>query len=178
MTKTYRLAVNGETVEVELERVGESSVLRVNGASYPIECTALDAHGWLLRVGEQLCRAYVLANGVDEAQVFVDGRVYRLEDVTQGRPSRRSYVGAVGGADTVTPATPAVVDRILVAVGEPVEKGQTLVVVTAMKMEMPLTAPYAGVVSALNTAVGANVAPGEILVEIAAAKKGSMTSRE
>jgi biotin carboxyl carrier protein len=49
-----------------------------------------------------------------------------------------------------------------------VVKGEALVVVSAMKMEMTLVAPYSGTVRAVNTQVGAQVSPGEILVEIEA----------
>ena len=62
--------------------------------------------------------------------------------------------------------TPASVVRVLVEVGREVVKGQGLVVVSAMKMEMTLVAPYSGTVKAVNTLVGAQVSPGEILVEI------------
>ncbi|NIA19824.1 MAG: biotin/lipoyl-binding protein, partial [Xanthomonadaceae bacterium] len=72
------------------------------------------------------------------------------------------------GPDIVTPPTPAAVERILVQTGQAVEEGQSLIVVSAMKMEMTLAAPYAGVVANVNTMEGAQVAPGDILVEITA----------
>ena len=50
--------------------------------------------------------------------------------------------------------------------GDRVRKGQGLVVVSAMKMEMTLSAPYAGTVTLVSTEAGAKVSPGEILVEI------------
>ena len=61
---------------------------------------------------------------------------------------------------------PAVVVRILIQEGDQVEKGQGLVVVSAMKMETTLCAPLAGEVTAIHTSVEEKVAPGEILVEI------------
>ena len=66
----------------------------------------------------------------------------------------------------VTPPMPSVVVRILVEEGDRVKKGQGLVVVTAMKMETTLKAPYNGRVKAIKTTVDAKVAPGDILVEI------------
>jgi len=61
--------------------------------------------------------------------------------------------------------------RVLVEKGQEVVKGQGLVVVSAMKMEMTLAAPYSGTVRAVNTQVGAQVSPGEILVEIEACQE-------
>jgi len=54
----------------------------------------------------------------------------------------------------------------LVEVGARVETGAALIVVSAMKMEITLTAPYTGTVAAIKTEVGAQVTPGEILVEV------------
>jgi len=61
---------------------------------------------------------------------------------------------------------PAVVVRVLVREGEEVAKGQGLVVVTAMKMEATLKAPFDGLVKQINTTLQAKVMPGDRLVEI------------
>jgi biotin carboxyl carrier protein len=63
---------------------------------------------------------------------------------------------------------PATVVRILVQVGDEVDQGQALVVVSAMKMEATLSSPRKGVVRAIHTSVGATVRPGEVLVDVAA----------
>ena len=56
--------------------------------------------------------------------------------------------------------------KIEVAVGDEVAEGQTLVILESMKMEMPVEAPGAGVVSAILTKEGAAVEEGGVLVEI------------
>ena len=66
----------------------------------------------------------------------------------------------------MTPPMPSVVVRILVSEGAVVKRGQGLVVVTAMKMETTLVAPYDGKVKKINAAINRKVAPGDILVEI------------
>ncbi|HUU02876.1 MAG TPA: biotin/lipoyl-containing protein [Myxococcota bacterium] len=66
----------------------------------------------------------------------------------------------------VTPPMPAVVVRILSEPGQHVERGQALVVVSAMKMETTLVAPRDGVVLAVNVAEGDKVSPGQVLVEL------------
>ncbi|MRR35573.1 hypothetical protein EG829_13030, partial [bacterium] len=50
--------------------------------------------------------------------------------------------------------------------GDTVTKGQGVVVVSAMKMETTLQAPFAGMVTRVNTAEGDKVMPGMILVDI------------
>ncbi len=71
----------------------------------------------------------------------------------------------------MTPPMPAAVIRILAAEGDLVNKGQPLIVLSAMKMEMTLTAPYRGAVKKINAAVGGQVMPGEILLEIEPAEE-------
>jgi biotin carboxyl carrier protein len=100
------------------------------------------------------------------AWVWHEGRARFVED-SQGprRPARTN--NHVPGA--VTPPMPATVVRILVQVGDEVDQGQALVVVSAMKMEATLSSPHKGVVREIHTSVGATVRPGEILVDVAPA---------
>ena len=53
-----------------------------------------------------------------------------------------------------------------VATGEAVTRGQTLLVLEAMKMEHRITAPADGTVRAVRVAVGDQVANGAVLIEL------------
>ena len=55
----------------------------------------------------------------------------------------------------------ATVWKIDVALGDTVVKGQQLAVLESMKMEIPLSSPAAGVVTALPAAIGQIVQEGE-----------------
>jgi acetyl/propionyl-CoA carboxylase alpha subunit len=66
----------------------------------------------------------------------------------------------------LTAPMPGTVIRVRVAAGDQVEARDQLVVVEAMKMEMPLLAPRAGKVQAVHVAEGQTVARGELLVEL------------
>jgi biotin carboxyl carrier protein len=55
---------------------------------------------------------------------------------------------------------------LLVSQGQPVEIGQPLLVLEAMKMENQIRAPRAGIVDQLPVAVGQNVGLDTVLVEI------------
>ena len=61
---------------------------------------------------------------------------------------------------------PATITRILVAPGARVSKGDTIVVVEAMKMELPIRAPSEAVVSAVKCRVGDLVQPDQTLIEL------------
>ena len=63
-------------------------------------------------------------------------------------------------SSTITAPMPGTVIRVLVAVGDTVEPRQPLVVIEAMKMETPLSSPYAASVRAVHVAEGDRVAGG------------------
>jgi len=59
---------------------------------------------------------------------------------------------------------PGTVLRVEVAVGATVTKGQTLLVLEAMKMENEIMAPQDGTVTELNVSPGVSVNAGDTLV--------------
>ncbi len=96
--------------------------------------------------------------------IWVEGRPRFVRDADKLR--RRTSQRPDETPGKVTPPTPATVVKVLTQVGASVQKGDPLVVVSAMKMEITLAAPYAGTVRAVNTEATCQVCPGEILVEI------------
>jgi 3-methylcrotonyl-CoA carboxylase alpha subunit/acetyl-CoA/propionyl-CoA carboxylase biotin carboxyl carrier protein len=61
---------------------------------------------------------------------------------------------------------PGTVLEVRVGPGDQVQTGQVLVVLEAMKMELALKAPFAGIVAGLTAAAGAQVALGSRLLEV------------
>ena len=55
---------------------------------------------------------------------------------------------------------------VTVGLGDAVARGQTLVVVEAMKMELTITAPFAGTVSEIGVAVASQIDEGALLVRL------------
>ena len=95
--------------------------------------------------------------------VFIDGRVFEVHLEDASRPTRRPRAA---GHDELAAPMPASVVRVLVAPGERVARGTTLLLLEAMKMELPLKAPHDGVVVAVRCAEGELVQPGVALVEL------------
>jgi acetyl-CoA carboxylase biotin carboxyl carrier protein len=56
--------------------------------------------------------------------------------------------------------------RILVGVGDDIAEGDTICILESMKMEIPVEATVAGVVSKLNVAEGATVQEGDVIAVI------------
>ena len=95
--------------------------------------------------------------------VHLDGDVIRVEDEAQRRARPR-----VHGHATLEAPMPAQVTAVLVKPGDLVEAGMTLLVLEAMKMELPVKASAAGRVMAVHCAPGDRVTPGRTLVDLAA----------
>jgi acetyl/propionyl-CoA carboxylase alpha subunit len=74
--------------------------------------------------------------------------------------------GDAASESTVTAPMPGTVIRVEVAAGDEVEARSALVVLEAMKMEIPVHSPFAGTVSAVHVAAGDRVAGGALLVEL------------
>jgi biotin carboxyl carrier protein len=106
--------------------------------------------------------AYAVEDG-DSRWVFVDGVVVRVDIEQPGAKKRRR---AASGHESLSAPMPATVIRILVAPGETVAKGAPLVILEAMKMEMPLRAPHDAVVEAVRCAEGELVQPGVALIDL------------
>lgn len=98
--------------------------------------------------------------------VWINGRLRYVQDADQIASRTVRSTGLDGGPKEITPMTPSTVVTVLVETGQHVDKGAPCVVVSAMKMETTLTAPFAGTVLAVNTDEGAKVMPGDILVDI------------
>jgi len=75
-------------------------------------------------------------------------------------------------AGSLVAPMPGVVKQIYVIVGAHVAKGDLLMVLEAMKTEIPIRAPQAGTVTEIGATVGIQVAAGAILAVIEAESAG------
>lgn len=116
--------------------------------------------GWyLVNAGDRHVRVAV-AEDRHATWVFFDGNVWRLERQPSA-PSRTSRREA-----SVMAPMPATVVAINIAPGQSVKDGDTLIVLEAMKMELPIRAPRSGIVKAVHCTKGELVQPGVNLLEI------------
>lgn len=74
--------------------------------------------------------------------------------------------GADGGHDITAPM-PGVILSLDVRVGQPVEAGQVVCVLEAMKMKNPIRASQSGIVAQTAAQAGQSVAYGDLLVRLA-----------
>ena len=94
--------------------------------------------------------------------VFVDGQAARLEPLAKEASRKRSRGHGDAGVTSPMPATVVAINAVA---GQSVAQGDTLIVLEAMKMELPIKAPRDGVIKAVHCAKGELVQPGVNLLE-------------
>jgi pyruvate carboxylase subunit B len=122
--------------------------------------------------------APVAASGPRNYTITVNNRPYNVV-VAEGAAGGFQAVPAAAGAPAPAPAaeaadgtdidapTPGNIVKVLVDVGDEIEKDATLVVMEAMKMESEVKSPQAGKIVAVHVEAGDTVQTSEPLVTIA-----------
>lgn len=139
--KTFRLTVDDKMIQAELLHA---------------ENGRLD----LLIDGERVT-AYVSSDGA-KRWVTVHGQTFVLTKSSGTRKGGHSH----HAPGELTAPMPGQVRAVNVSEGETVTKGQTLLVLEAMKMEIRVHAPRDGVVSSISVKVGETVEREQILINV------------
>ena len=142
--KEYRYTIDGNKYEVAINEVNDTTAkVTVNGAEYTVE--------W--------------EKPVEEKPVVKVQPVAAKPATTAATPAAAPAAAAVNGHAIKTPL-PGVIIDVKVNVGDAVKKGDTVVVLEAMKMENNINADRDGKVTAVQVAKGDTVADGEGLIVI------------
>jgi biotin carboxyl carrier protein len=158
----YRFESTGQVYEISLERQGNGYLAVIAGERYSVE--VLDARpGELsLRLDGRPVTLYWAEQG-ERRWVALEGCTYELH-----KPASQ---GERHSSTTLSPSMlrapmPAHVRAVLVAEGNLVESGQTLLLLEAMKMEIKLQAPRRGRIARLAVQEGQAVDRDQILIEL------------
>jgi biotin carboxyl carrier protein len=159
---SFTFAHNGQTHTIQLERDGEVWIARIAERVYRVQIESVgDGMRLIFEDGQSL--VWMAADG-EMRHVWVDGEQMALTVTSAGRTGRK----AAGSADKqIRAGMPGQVRAVLVAVGDEVKAGQTLVVMEAMKMEIRAAAPFDGVVASVRVQLGDVVERDAVLVELA-----------
>ena len=104
------------------------------------------------------------AAGPPEARwVFLDGRAYVIDTTRPSRALKRPRGGDHGALAAPMPAT---VVTINVEPGQRVSRGDVLILLEAMKMELPIKSPRDATVATIACSPGELVQPGAPLLEL------------
>ena len=141
--KEYKYTIDGNKYEVAVNEVNDTTAkVTVNGTEYTVE--------WEKPV---------------EEKPVVKVQPVTAKPVATAAPAATPAAAPVSGNAIKTPL-PGVIIDVKVKVGDTVKKGDTVVVLEAMKMENNINADRDGKVVAIQVAKGDTVADGAALVEL------------
>lgn len=158
----FHYQYDGQPASIRLERQPDGSYRATIGDRvYTVRAQPLNDGGWLLALDDRRVVVYGAAAG-GARFLSLDGLDYTLVVPERRGASRKRPAGGGG----LTAQMPGQVMAVLVDEGQTVERGQTLVVLEAMKMEIRVSAPGNGRVKSLLVRQGDVVERGQRLLEI------------
>lgn len=160
----HKLKINEETKTVETIAMGDNAIqATIDSENIDVSYGLISDHQLHLCVNGINLNAFVM-DTPEGKTVLINGIPYLVEDALTLRTTKKRSGKSI--PTEVTPVTPSVVISVQVKAGDTVKKGQGVIVLSAMKMETTLTAPFDGTVAAVNVAEGESVSPGQVLVDI------------
>ena len=151
--KQYRYRINGSDYEVAINSVQEGHAdVVVNGISFGVEM-----------LGSTLSES-------DLPDVVLSETTTSTTSAPQAQAAPAAQAEAPQGAGDGTPVKaplPGVVTQLKVQAGQAVKRGDTVVVLEAMKMENNIAAECDGIISGIAVKAGDSVLEGTVLVTIA-----------
>ena len=166
MTQTYTYQIGEAQYTVVIEPKGENFQVTIGDQIYTV-AAQLQGEG-LLSVEVAGRRHWVhLARQGAQRYVALEGHTWHLTRLSRRQTRRGPERQAVEATQPRLEATmPGQVLAVLVAEGEAVTRGQTLLLLEAMKMELRVTAPADGRVRRVHCAAGQVVERGQLLIEL------------
>ncbi len=169
----YFASVNGRPHEVELVEEGGQLVARVDGRRLELDYREVDEQG---QVSVQCAgRSFALSieGGAERVCVTHAGHFYEIELEDERERAAHAAERASGkGGGVVNAVMPGIVVELLVGKGQSVQKGQPLLILSAMKMQNEIAAPQAGLVQEIYVAPGQAVAAGAKLALLQSLARG------
>ena len=155
----------------------------IDGRSFRVELGRADG-GWQCRLDGREVQMDAVLSQPDVLSLLIDGQSYEIKRERTGSGgdlwvggtcysvelrdprslrSRRSGLSASTGPMEVIAPMPGKVVRVLLGEKAPVEAGQGVLVVEAMKMQNEIKSPKKGILKRLLAAEGNNVNAGDVL---------------
>jgi biotin carboxyl carrier protein len=157
--RTHVVHVGNERFTVEIDQAGQ---VRIAGFEGEWRVTGR-ANGRFEVEADGIRHEVVVVVEGDEVQAYADGERHEVRVERPGRPRRAASRAHM---EALSVPMPARVVKVLVTPGQKVGRGDVLVTLEAMKMEMPLRAPRDGTVRSVGCREGDLVQPGAPIVEL------------
>jgi biotin carboxyl carrier protein len=171
----YRFKTDEDAVDWSVDPGGKDRLnVSMEAQTLDVCHAAISDHHLYIEVDGVGVNAFVYG-GNGEKTVIIRGVSYIVKDADLIEQKTKRKRDRKNIPRDITPPMPSVVVRILVNEGDTVQKGDAVIVLTAMKMETTLTALFSGKVAKIHVSAGEKVMPGKILVDIEKAPEADDT---
>lgn len=165
MTMRYDAEIDGDQLRVELEERDGRVQARVGTRGYELEVISPEPGVFTLSTCDRVYEANVWEAGPNSLRVMIAGHAFAT-NIIDRKHKRPSIDHAIEGRQNLLAPMPGKVVRVILAAGDPVESGQGVVIVEAMKMQNEIKSPKSGRVIEVRIAEGATVNANQILAVI------------
>lgn len=162
--KQFSYQIGAELKTVTVEQAGDRFRVSIGDKVYDVAARQQQPGEFDLVIDGQQQRVHTASNG-SHRYVAVAGGTWMLE---KPRPRQQRHHGTHAGdaSSSIEATMPGLVREVLAVEGTEVKRGDTLVVLEAMKMELRLSAPCNGRVGRVHCTTGQVVERGQVLVEL------------
>ena len=166
----YYVEIDGKTLEFEFNEQDDALLVRFEDREMLVDIRPVHPPSVFSLILDNKSYEVFVDQEAGEYSVIIDGEQYRLtvQDEWARRLAniqRRAHVQT--GELPIKAPMPGYVVAVPVQPGQAVERGQTLVILSAMKMENEIKAPRAGTVKSVEVEPGQTVEQGRTLVVLA-----------
>lgn len=147
--RKYNITVNGKTYQVEVEEVGGS----LTGRGH-------------IRPASSAMSAPVSAPAAAPTQAAPAPAPAAPTPAPAPAPAAAPASASAGGDAELKSGIAGKVFKVLASAGQAVKSGDTVIVLEAMKMEIPIVAPKDGTIADIKVSVGDAVETGQVLATL------------
>ena len=156
--KKFKFSIDNNPFEVNVTELENGQIdVEVNGSNYIV---TIDREG--TKAANAPAKAAPKAAPVAAPKAAAPAAAPKA-----AAPAAAPAPAAGGAVKTVKSALPGSVTKLVMEVGQAVKKGDTVMMIEAMKMENEIKAEKDGVIAEIKVAVGQNVMNDEVLLTIA-----------
>ena len=163
--KRYWVRLGEEEFEVGVDGAGGALVVTVVGSSHRVELSETVPAAYTLLI-DGTCHDLVVLDRAGPWVLNLDGFSYRAEIARSPRAGGPGPQAPVARTAEVRSPMPGLLVAVPVQEGSPVEMGQAIAIMEAMKMQMEIRAPHAGTIRRVHVTPGQELLAGQLLVTL------------
>ncbi len=163
----FLVTIDNTEYDLNLSRSGESCIVELNGDRYSVSFDKLSGQNFLFRLNENSSEIDITKNN-GTMSMFLDGLEMDVKVEPYSLAELRKKVGTSSegkGVKIVVAPMPGLVLQAEVKIGDEVKKGDSLIIVEAMKMENIIKATSVGTVKEIFVSPGQAVDKNDKLIE-------------